>query len=197
MKDLYLMRHGETIFNQRKLVQGAVDSPLTKTGIRDAIKMGKYLQKEGLTFDHAYTSTQERASDTLELITKQPYKRLKGLKEWDFGLFEAQAEYLLPKFTFQDPAEAEFFVPYGGESAMQVMQRVNDTISQIMAYPDNHQVLVVSHGAAILMFLTKWLSLQELITKIKDLPNCCVLHFTYDAGQFTFQEMLDVEKVSD
>ncbi|WEV38992.1 phosphoglycerate mutase family protein [Lactobacillus sp. ESL0680] len=196
MKDLYLMRHGETIFNQRKLVQGAVDSPLTKSGIQDAIKMGEYLKEQGLNFDHAYTSTQERASDTLELVTKLPYKRLKGLKEWNFGLFEAQADYLLPKFTFTDPAEASFFVPYGGESSMQVMDRMTKTISQIMAQPDNQQVLVVSHGAAILMFLAKWVPFTEL-SKITDLPNCCVLHFTYDTdtNKFTFVKMIDPQKI--
>ncbi|WEV51489.1 phosphoglycerate mutase family protein [Lactobacillus sp. ESL0731] len=196
MKDLYLMRHGETIFNQRKLVQGAVDSPLTAAGIKEAAKMGTYLKEQGLTFDHAFASTQERASDTLELVTKQPYERLKGLKEWDFGLFEAQPEYLLPKFIFTDTAQANFFVPYGGEAAMQVMDRMDKTISKIMATPANQQVLVVSHGAAILMFLVKWMTSTE-IAKIKDLPNCSVLHFTYDTatGKFAFVEMFEPHKL--
>ncbi|WRK52458.1 histidine phosphatase family protein [Coprobacillaceae bacterium CR2/5/TPMF4] len=30
MKDLYLMRHGETLFNQRRKIQGWCDSPLTE-----------------------------------------------------------------------------------------------------------------------------------------------------------------------
>ncbi|MDF7683610.1 histidine phosphatase family protein [Lactobacillus sp. ESL0679] len=196
MKDLYLMRHGETIFNQRKLVQGAVDSPLTAAGIKDAAKMGAYLKQQGLTFDHAFASTQERASDTLELVTKQPYERLKGLKEWDFGLFEAQPEYLLPKFVFTDAGQADFFVPYGGEAAVQVMDRMDKTISQIMAKTDNQRVLVVSHGAAILMFLVKWMTSTEIV-KIKDLPNCTVLHFTYNTatGKFAFVEMFEPHKL--
>ena len=33
MKDLYLMRHGQTFFNQEGLVQGACDSPLTELGL--------------------------------------------------------------------------------------------------------------------------------------------------------------------
>ncbi|WEV37361.1 histidine phosphatase family protein [Lactobacillus sp. ESL0677] len=196
MKNLYLMRHGETIFNQRKLVQGAVDSPLTAAGIKDAVKMGAYLKEKSLTFDHAFASTQERASDTLELVTKQPYERLKGLKEWNFGLFEAQPEYLLPKFVFTDATQANFFVPYGGEAAMQVMDRMDKTINQIMAKSDNQRILVVSHGAAILMFLVKWMTSTEVV-KIKDLPNCSVLHFTYDAatGKFIFVEMFEPHKL--
>ena len=36
MKDLYLMRHGQTFFNQEGLVQGVCDSPLTDLGIEQA-----------------------------------------------------------------------------------------------------------------------------------------------------------------
>ncbi|MDF7683608.1 histidine phosphatase family protein [Lactobacillus sp. ESL0679] len=195
MKELYLMRHGETVFNKRKLIQGAVDSPLTADGIKMAQKMGAYLKKQGLTFDHAYTSTQERASDTLELVTKQPYERLKGLKEWDFGLFEAQPQYLLPKFTFKDPAEASFFVPYGGESTQQVMARMQKTLSKIMARPKHQRVLVVSHGLAMWMFLANFMSFAEMAEKVKDMPNCCVLRLGYDAGKFTFEQIIDVRNL--
>ena len=42
MKKLYLMRHGQTLFNQLGKIQGACDSPLTEAGIRQA-KGGKRL----------------------------------------------------------------------------------------------------------------------------------------------------------
>lgn len=35
-KTLYLMRHGQTLFNKRKKIQGACDSPLTEEGINQA-----------------------------------------------------------------------------------------------------------------------------------------------------------------
>ena len=40
MKDLYLMRHGQTFFNQEGLVQGACDSPLTELGQEQARQAG-------------------------------------------------------------------------------------------------------------------------------------------------------------
>ena len=40
MKDLYLMRHGQTFFNQEGLVQGACDSPLTELGQDQARQAG-------------------------------------------------------------------------------------------------------------------------------------------------------------
>jgi len=64
-KTLYLMRHGETLFNQLHLIQGACDSPLTQKGIEAAKTAEKHFKENGIKFDHAYSSTQERASDTL------------------------------------------------------------------------------------------------------------------------------------
>ena len=99
MKDLYLMRHGQTFFNQEGLVQGACDSPLTELGQDQVRQAGAYLQERGIRFGPLYSSTQERASDTLELVSgRTDYTRLKGIKEWNFGLFEAQPERLQPKF---------------------------------------------------------------------------------------------------
>ena len=81
-KTLYLMRHGQTLFNLRKKIQGSCDSPLTDEGIRQAKIAKKYFENNEIIFDAAYSSTQERASDTLEIITENKVKseRLKGIK---------------------------------------------------------------------------------------------------------------------
>jgi len=81
MKEFYLMRHGQTRF-----LQGVCDAPLTEVGIEQAKKAGQYLAKQEPIFDHVFTSTSERASDTLEIVTgRTDYERLKGLKGQDFG----------------------------------------------------------------------------------------------------------------
>ena len=112
-KTLYLMRHGQTLFNLRHKVQGWCDAPLTDFGVYQAKVAGQYFKDAGITFDDAYSSTQERACDTLELVTddKLPYKRVKGLKEWNFGTFEGESEDLNPPLPYKN-----FFVTYGGES---------------------------------------------------------------------------------
>ena len=73
------MRHGQTLFNVRRKVQGWCDAPLTDLGIEQAKTTGKYFKACNITFDQAYSSTSERACDTLELVTDLPYTRLKGL----------------------------------------------------------------------------------------------------------------------
>ena len=90
MKDLYIMRHGQTLFNVRRKIQGWCDSPLTEEGKKQALKAKEILKD--IHFDHYYCSTAERCSDTLELITDKPYIRLKGLKERNFGIYESESE---------------------------------------------------------------------------------------------------------
>lgn len=101
-KTLYLIRHGQTLFNQRKKIQGFCDAPLTELGIKQAKIAGSYFKENNITFDQAYSSTSERASDTLELITDKSYQRLKGLKEWNFGTFEGESEDLNPPLPYGD-----------------------------------------------------------------------------------------------
>ncbi|MDK7243681.1 histidine phosphatase family protein, partial [Neisseria subflava] len=78
---------GQTLFNLKGRIQGSSDSPLTDLGVQQAQAAGHYFTQHQIKFDSAVSSTQERASDTLEhAIPEQPYTRLKGLKEWSFGL---------------------------------------------------------------------------------------------------------------
>lgn len=102
MKTLYLMRHGQTLFNVQQRIQGWCDSPLTELGIQQAKKAGQYFKEHQIHFDHAYSSTSERCCDTLELVTDMPYTRLKGLKENFYGELEAESERLNAHLTPQD-----------------------------------------------------------------------------------------------
>ena len=75
---IYLVRHGQTLFNQQKKVQGWCDSPLTQEGIQQAIAVSKTLQS--IPFEYAYSSTSERAMDTMHYILQDrdvPYAYVK------------------------------------------------------------------------------------------------------------------------
>lgn len=189
VKTLYLMRHGETRFNQLHRIQGASDSPLTATGIKQAQQARAFIQ--GVTFDHAYSSTQERASDTLEIVTagQMPYQRLKGLKEYDFGVFEGQSEQLNPKIVGKN-GYGDFFVQFGGESADQVAHRMAQTITAIMNQEDHQQVLIVSHGGAIFSFARLYFDAVKILGQ--GFKNLSTLIFTFDTDTqiFTYQQVL-------
>jgi broad specificity phosphatase PhoE len=192
MKKLYLMRHGETLFNQLGKIQGASDSPLTEVGIKQAEVAKQYFEKNKIALDAYYSSTQERASDTLEIIIgAKEYQRLKGLKEWNFGIFEGEKEYLNPKRPQGETSFGDSFVPYGGESSKEVQRRMNAALTEIMEQEENKNVLAVSHGGAMYLFIQKWLPYEE-VTKIK-FSNCCILEFNYDDKKFEFSQAINHE----
>lgn len=184
-KTLYLMRHGETLFNQQKKIQGWCDSPLTEKGMKQAKIAAEYFSDNEITFDSAYASTSERACDTLELITDMPYKRVKGLKEWNFGTFEAEHEYLNPQLPYRD-----FFVAYGGEEEMQLRKRVSDTLLKIMQEEKGNTVLAVSHGASCRQFMRTW-SHTSQIDQQSGMANCCILKFKFDKDTFELVEIIN------
>ena len=119
-KDLYLVRHGQTIFNLKRIIQGWSDSPLTQLGCDQAARAGMFLRARGIEPDHAYTSTLHRTEQTIaNLWPGLAYERLDGLREWFFGDFEAERVMLMPERPWRD-----FYRQFGGEDQMQVRDRV-------------------------------------------------------------------------
>jgi probable phosphoglycerate mutase len=89
---LYIVRHGETVFNTRYLVQGVIDTPLTDDGVAGAVAAG--LNLADTVFVAAYCGDLDRQRCTLRLIFEQNHAStptpviLDSLREWDFGGFE-------------------------------------------------------------------------------------------------------------
>lgn len=188
MKELYLMRHGQTLFNTLHKIQGWCDSPLTEKGQEQARQAGKLLN--GIDIDHYYCSTAERSSDTLELVApKKPYVRLKGLKERYFSVFEGESESLNPNREDYDAV----FVKYGGESGEQVANRMVQTLTEVMNKEDHHCVLAVSHAGACMSFLSRYVDVGQVL-KGNAFSNCAILHFTYENGDFHFIEILHAQE---
>lgn len=185
-KTLYLMRHGQTLFNARRKIQGACDSPLTQKGIEQAQVARDYFKKNGIVFDAAFSSTQERASDTLEIITDIPYERVKGLKEMNFGVFEGESEDLNPRVL----PYGDYFGMYDGETQQQVEDRMGKTVADLMAKTSGKTVLMVSHGGAVRSFARVWEHTQQVEIKTR-LYNCCILKFEYDDGEFSLVEIIN------
>lgn len=185
MQHLYLIRHGQTLFNVQHKIQGFCDSPLTALGVAQAKMARNYLDEHTIQFDVTYSSTSERASDTLELLTDISYKRIKGLREWNFGSYEGEGEHLNPPLPYND-----FFVQFGGESQIDVEKRINETISSLMQNTSGHYVLMVSHGAAIANFYRQWAHTSP-VKRVNKIPNCGFFHYEYSNNQFILKEIIE------
>ena len=184
-KTLCLMRHGQTLFNVRRKIQGACDSPLTELGIQQAEHMRKYFKDIPLTA--AYSSTSERSCDTLEIVLEDrlSYQRSKMLKERNFGTFEGESEDLNPT---NREVHRSFFVPYGGEHASETEARMVKFLCETMEKDNHDHVLAVSHAGASVQFMSHWM---DPWTVLKGrFPNCTVFKYEYEASVFRLVEVI-------
>ncbi|WP_267354576.1 MULTISPECIES: 2,3-bisphosphoglycerate-dependent phosphoglycerate mutase [unclassified Methylobacterium] len=88
---LVLTRHGQSEFNRQNLFTGWRDPELTARGVAEAQAAGRRLQREGLSFDVAFTSELVRARHTCALMLDAmglagiPVERDGALNERDYG----------------------------------------------------------------------------------------------------------------
>lgn len=93
---IYVTRHGKTMLNQEKRVQGFADSPLVDSGTEVAKQLGKGLKETH--FDAVYSSDSGRARETAEAVLgTQGQKNLKlneskKLREVCFGKYEGDLD---------------------------------------------------------------------------------------------------------
>ncbi len=123
---LYLVRHGQTVFNTRLLIQGRCDSPLTDLGREQARAAASWLGERGVRFDAAFSSPAERACGTMELLWAGPYQRLEGLRERSFGDLEGTDVLALPK------PMGDYPVSFGGEPELELEARLTSTLAAVM-----------------------------------------------------------------
>lgn len=151
---VFLIRHGETVWNKDARIQGQVDIPLSEKGIEQAKALSERLKK--LNFAGIFSSYLSRARETAAIIA-EPHNRqvevVPGLQELNFGEWEGMTmeeihkEYTsMTKAWWANPLTTR--IP-GGETLAELAERSVRAIKGIIErYPDQ-QVVVVAHGGTI------------------------------------------------
>ena len=67
MRQLILLRHGESVWNRENLFTGWTDVDLSERGREESRRAGAGLREQGVLFDVAFTSVLKRAIRTLWL----------------------------------------------------------------------------------------------------------------------------------
>ena len=192
MPKLYVLRHGQTVYNLQKRVQGHCDSPLTELGVEQARAAGRWIAAQGVRFDRMCSSPLGRTLATLDVVREEltaagmtglpPVEPVDGLIERCYGEFEGGLQSDVPADLW-DPGEA--LVPYGGEGSVALRERIVATMTDIMGAPGAETVLAVCHGSATLQFKLAWEPLARCPQDVH-LSNCCVLVYDYDPEARTF-----------
>ena len=144
---LWITRHGQTDYNQLKIMQGRVDKPLNETGIAQAHEI-KDLLKD-ITFDAVYSSPLSRAVKTAAIIGDIPEEEVikdERIIEFSFGRYELKkyAKVGIPMALYWTYPEV-FRSPKTVESIPHAINRVSSFFDDLKT-KDYRNVLIVCHG---------------------------------------------------
>ena len=177
MEKLFLVRHGQSLWNLENRFTGWKDIDITEAGIEEAKKAGLALKGERI--DIAFTSALIRAQHTLSIILNEignpniPVIKDKALNERSYGNLEGlnKADTALKYGAEQVHIWRRSYdvVPPGGESLKDTYNRVipyfESQIRPLLKQGEN--VLIVAHGnslRALIMYL-EHLSPEEILER--------------------------------
>lgn len=140
---VYLIRHGKTEANEKRLYCGSSDLGLSEKG-RAELSQLHY----DLTNVRFLTSGMKRTNETLNILFGNvPYEEDRRFREVDFGDFEMRGYEELkenPAYMAWCTGDNESNIPPNGESGQQMKQRVLEAFSEI-----REDTVLVCHGGVI------------------------------------------------
>lgn len=179
MLQVYLVRHGETVWNAARRIQGQSDSPLTEKGELQAHQVGERVKSLGIT--HVIASDLRRTRRTAEIIadacgcTVTLDARLRELNMGCLeqrpldGLTEEEENW---RKTLVDGTTAGR-IP-GGESMAEMAARMHEALNALLELPAGSRPLIVSHGMALGVLVSTILGLPAHAERRLRLRNCSI-----------------------
>ncbi|QIA07575.1 histidine phosphatase family protein [Draconibacterium halophilum] len=191
--EITIIRHGETIWNAQRRIQGQRNSKLSENGILQAELVAKALDKR--QFDILISSDLERAVETARIINTQlvlPHEYNVKLRERSFGVveglnFEEMKHQYPDEFRRYKERDPEFAFP-GGESIQQLFNRVTVEIEDIARKFDQQKVLIVSHGLVLEMMMYKTFSINLTDPRTFSINNSSISSFYIDGANWFLKE---------
>ncbi len=163
-KKIYLVRHGQTDFNLKGIVQGrGVDTDLNATGISQA--QAFYDMYKEVPFKKIYTSALKRTRQSVQKFIDLgiPFESYDGLDEISWGSKDGKIashnEHAYYWDMLNSWKEGDVGAKIqGGESPLDVQARQKPVWELVMSRPEEDTILVCMHGRAIRILLATLLN---------------------------------------
>ncbi|MCB0495440.1 MAG: histidine phosphatase family protein [Cyclobacteriaceae bacterium] len=195
-KKIYIVRHGETEFNRKGIVQGkGVNASLNTLGQKQAEAFYEAYKDE--PFDLILTSTLNRSIESVTGFIELgiPNERLSALDEISWGVYEGKETGYEDKAFFLELTKRWTQEPdlaiEGGESPAEVAVRQQSAIEKIKE-TDAENILISMHGRAIRIFMTQLLDLPISEMDKFEHANLGLYELTYSDDRFTLVRENDV-----
>lgn len=191
-KTIYLIRHGQTDYNKRGVVQGSgIDSSLNELGRSQADAFFQSYENE--SFDKIYTSALKRTHQSVTGFLNKglPHQILKGLNEISWGEKEGRVPNAQDDQFYNDlirswKSGTTSSKIKGGESPEEVMARQKIAFDEILANKSETQILIAMHGRALRILLAHLLGYPLSEMDRFGHENLCLYILQYDYHQQKF-----------
>ncbi|WP_051914621.1 histidine phosphatase family protein [Thermorudis peleae] len=192
---LLLVRHGETVANSERRIQGQLDEPLSPTGRAQAMALAERLA--AVTLHRCIASDLSRAVETAALLTRPhriPVEQDSRLREIHYGILQgrtfAEAQELVGQDRWPDRTRVPAAIranPPGGESEQAVIARLqsflHDLQQTIASAPNDEIMLIVAHGGSLRYLLCLLLALPARAADAFPFANCALTCVRWQPGQ--------------
>lgn len=156
---LYLVRHGQSVGNEKKLFFGYSDHPLTELGRRQAEEAAAKLREDAVIFTRCCASDLSRAWETAQVClqdTSVVAESCPALREQNMGEFEdlswEQAQQSHGDLVMKLVTDWFHVSPPNGECAADMEHRVGVCVDEIIQRGEN--TLIVAHNGSLSLVLT-------------------------------------------
>ncbi|MEZ4903116.1 MAG: histidine phosphatase family protein [Spirosomataceae bacterium] len=198
-KTVYLIRHGETDYNRRGVVQGSgIDAELNALGHAQARAF--FEAHQHLFFDKIYTSKLIRTVQSVRGFLEKglPHESYEGLNEISWGIREGKTPNSMDNDYYrwlveswqngQIDLQAE-----GGESPLDVQARQIPVVDLILSRPEEKTVLIAMHGRAMRVLLATIFNrpLHEMDNYQHTNLGLYILQYDYVEKRFSLQKEND------
>ena len=206
MKNILLIRHGQSEWNKLNLFTGFKNIELSEQGIDEANKAGQNFKNLNIKFDIVFTSELKRAQETAKII-------LKNLDQWDFLYEEGkiitdinlnERDYgdltgLNKKETADKFGEEQVHKwrrgysdqPPNGESLEDVVRRVKiyfeESINPAIHSADNNNILIAAHGNSLRALLIVMNIYDSSNINSVELSTGVPIHVILENNKFTIK----------
>ncbi len=180
LREITIVRHGETEWTKSRKHTGRTDIPLTPAGEAAARKLGDRLG--GKMFSTVWSSPSSRASATCALAGFEARRGIDpDLAEWDYGAYEG----LTTREILETRPDWSLFrdgCP-DGEGAADVGSRADSIIGRI-AWTDGN-VLIFSSAHVLRVLAARWLGLppERGASFVLDTASISILGYEHDPSK--------------
>lgn len=193
VKDIYLIRHGETEYNRKGVVQGSgIDADLNELGQNQAAAFFAHYQD--LPIDKIYTSALRRTHQSVKgFIDKGlPWEQHTGLNEISWGNKEGKSPNTADDLYYRNLTktwrEGNVHVQSEeGESPVEVLERQKPVVDLLLSRPDEKAILIAMHGRAMRVLLTHLFNAPLHHMDHYAHQNLCLYHLQYQYATDEFR----------